>query len=123
MGGGGGWRFGARKIGQKFPAVWRFRSNYFIHLAIFCFDGSSDGSHHAKIYPCLGGGGGNFCRWGRGIVSVIFWAIRDVHKDDSLAHYAKACTDITFKFPFGESELQVMGLGVYSAAAYENRKY
>ena len=29
----------------------------------------------------------------------------DVHKGDSLAHYALACTDITFKFPFGEQEL------------------
>jgi len=28
---------------------------------------------------------------------------RDVH--EKLAHYAKACTDITFKFPFGEQEL------------------
>jgi len=30
----------------------------------------------------------------------------DVHSKDSLAHYARACTDITFKFPFGEQELQ-----------------
>merc|ERR1719410_1931510 len=29
----------------------------------------------------------------------------DVHKGDSLAHYARACTDITFKFPFGVQEL------------------
>jgi len=29
----------------------------------------------------------------------------DIHKGDSLAHYALACTDITFKFPFGEQEL------------------
>ena len=29
----------------------------------------------------------------------------DVHKGDSLAHYALACTDVTFKFPFGEQEL------------------
>jgi len=28
----------------------------------------------------------------------------EVH--EKLAHYAKACTDITFKFPFGEQELQ-----------------
>ncbi|MDQ8199088.1 glycine--tRNA ligase [Pelagicoccus enzymogenes] len=28
---------------------------------------------------------------------------RDVH--EKLAHYAKACTDITFQFPFGEQEL------------------
>ena len=30
---------------------------------------------------------------------------RDVHSGDGLAHYARACTDITFKFPFGVSEL------------------
>ena len=30
---------------------------------------------------------------------------RDVHADDGLAHYARACTDITFRFPFGEQEL------------------
>jgi glycyl-tRNA synthetase len=29
----------------------------------------------------------------------------DVHEGDSLAHYARACTDVTFKFPFGEQEL------------------
>ncbi|MDR2721096.1 MAG: glycine--tRNA ligase [Puniceicoccales bacterium] len=30
----------------------------------------------------------------------------DVHKKDKLAHYAKACTDITFKYPFGVQELE-----------------
>jgi glycyl-tRNA synthetase len=29
----------------------------------------------------------------------------DVHAGDGLAHYAQACTDVTFKFPFGEQEL------------------
>lgn len=29
----------------------------------------------------------------------------DVHAGDKLAHYALACTDIIFKFPFGEQEL------------------
>ena len=31
---------------------------------------------------------------------------RDVHEDHKLAHYARACTDIMFKFPFGTQELQ-----------------
>ena len=26
---------------------------------------------------------------------------RSVHAGDKLAHYARACTDVTFKFPFG----------------------
>ena len=30
----------------------------------------------------------------------------EVHPKGKLAHYAKACTDITFKFPFGEHELE-----------------
>lgn len=28
-----------------------------------------------------------------------------IHPNNKLAHYAKACTDITFKFPFGTQEL------------------
>lgn len=31
---------------------------------------------------------------------------KDVHPKEKLAHYAKACTDVTFKFPFGEQELE-----------------
>mmetsp|Transcript_41911 Transcript_41911/g.74206 ORF Transcript_41911/g.74206 Transcript_41911/m.74206 type:complete len:557 (-) Transcript_41911:705-2375(-) len=31
---------------------------------------------------------------------------REVHAKDKLAHYARACTDVIFKFPFGWSELQ-----------------
>jgi glycyl-tRNA synthetase len=30
----------------------------------------------------------------------------DVHPEDKLAHYAKACTDIMFRFPHGEQELE-----------------
>lgn len=29
----------------------------------------------------------------------------DVHESSKLAHYARACTDVAFKFPFGRSEL------------------
>lgn len=29
----------------------------------------------------------------------------DVHPQEKLAHYSRACTDITFQFPFGEQEL------------------
>ena len=31
---------------------------------------------------------------------------RDVHPDHKLAHYARACTDLMFKFPHGTQELQ-----------------
>ena len=33
---------------------------------------------------------------------LIGW---DVHEGDGLAHYARACTDVTFRFPFGVQEL------------------
>jgi glycyl-tRNA synthetase len=39
----------------------------------------------------------------------------DVHKGDKLAHYAQACTDITFKFPFGEQEL----MGIAARGNYD----
>lgn len=39
----------------------------------------------------------------------------DVHEGDKLAHYAQACTDITFKFPFGEQEL----MGIAARGNYD----
>ena len=39
----------------------------------------------------------------------------DVHQGDKLAHYAQACTDITFKFPFGEQEL----MGIAARGNYD----
>ena len=51
------------------------------------------------------------------------------HADDKLAHYARACTDITFKFPFGTQEL--MGIAArgnfdltqHSKASGKNMEY
>jgi len=39
----------------------------------------------------------------------------DIHEGDGLAHYAKACTDITFRFPFGEQEL----MGIAARGNYD----
>lgn len=39
----------------------------------------------------------------------------DVHKGDKLAHYARACTDITFQFPFGRQEL----MGIAARGDYD----
>ena len=39
----------------------------------------------------------------------------DVHEGDKLAHYAQACTDVTFKFPFGEQEL----MGIAARGNYD----
>lgn len=39
----------------------------------------------------------------------------DLHEGDSLAHYARACTDITFRFPFGTQEL----MGIAARGNYD----
>ena len=44
---------------------------------------------------------------------------KDVKSGSGLAHYAKACTDITFKFPFGTQEL----MGVAARGAYDLTKH
>merc|ERR1719353_2662022 len=42
----------------------------------------------------------------------------DVHED--LAHYARACTEITFRFPFGEQELQgIAARGCYDLTQHQ----
>ena len=41
------------------------------------------------------------------------------HKEDELAHYAKACSDIEYKFPFGWSELE----GIANRGDYDLRKH
>ena len=40
---------------------------------------------------------------------------RDVHEGHKLAHYAVACTDITFQFPFGKQEL----MGIAARGNYD----
>jgi glycyl-tRNA synthetase len=44
--------------------------------------------------------------WFSGIGLTKDFLGEEVHPSEKLAHYAKACTDITFKFPFGEHELE-----------------
>jgi len=39
----------------------------------------------------------------------------DVHEGDDLAHYARACTDVTFTFPFGTQEL----MGIAARGDYD----
>ena len=43
----------------------------------------------------------------------------DVHEGDGLAHYARACTDITFKFPFGVQEL----MGIAARGNFDLRSH
>ena len=43
----------------------------------------------------------------------------DVHAGDGLAHYARACTDITFRFPFGTQEL----MGIAARGDFDLRSH
>ena len=42
-----------------------------------------------------------------------------VHSKDELAHYAKACTDIEYNFPFGWSELE----GIANRSDFDLRQH
>lgn len=45
----------------------------------------------------------------------------DVHPKEKLAHYAKACTDITFKYPFGTQELEgIAARGSFDITQHQN---
>jgi glycyl-tRNA synthetase len=46
---------------------------------------------------------------------------QDVHEGNKLAHYAVACTDITFQFPFGTQELMgIAARGNYDLTQHSN---
>ena len=45
----------------------------------------------------------------------------DVHSNSSLAHYARACTDITFRYPFGVQELMgIAARGDHDLSLHQN---
>jgi len=45
----------------------------------------------------------------------------DIHEGDGLAHYARACTDITFRFPFGVQELMgIAARGNFDLTSHTN---
>jgi glycyl-tRNA synthetase len=45
---------------------------------------------------------------------------KEIHDKDKLAHYARACTDITFTFPFGTQELMgIAARGCYDLTQHE----
>jgi glycyl-tRNA synthetase len=45
----------------------------------------------------------------------------DVHRPEKLAHYSRACTDITFRYPFGIQELEGIAVrGNYDLACHQD---
>jgi glycyl-tRNA synthetase len=98
--------FGIAQIGKAFrneitPRQFLFRSREFEQMEIeyFCKPGEETmRTTHAQWLQ-------DVKEW---VVSI---GVREdlldfeVHEEDKLAHYAKMCTDITFKYPFGQQEL------------------
>ncbi len=97
--------FGIAQMGKAFrneinPRNYTFRSREFeqMELEFFIKPGTEDHWHgywvneRLKWYESIGLPGGDLGQ--------------HVYPDDELAHYASACTDVTYHFPFGIQELE-----------------
>ena len=101
--------FGIAQIGKAFrneitPRNFIFRSREFEQMEIEYFIPPDDDvwqDFHEKWIA-------TFEKWLLDIGLDPTLMEREVHEDHKLAHYARACTDVVFKFPFGTQEL--MGL-------------
>eukprot|EP00746_Dinoflagellata_sp_MGD_P167693 gnl/MRDRNA2_/MRDRNA2_98531_c0_seq1.p1 gnl/MRDRNA2_/MRDRNA2_98531_c0~~gnl/MRDRNA2_/MRDRNA2_98531_c0_seq1.p1 ORF type:complete len:641 (+),score=121.50 gnl/MRDRNA2_/MRDRNA2_98531_c0_seq1:102-2024(+) len=97
--------FGIAQIGKAFrneitPRNFVFRSREFEQMEIEYFIPPGDEAYEMFYNKWID----DAWSWLKGIGLREDLMNKEVHTE--LAHYARACTDITFKFPFGESELQ-----------------
>lgn len=108
--------FGIAQVGKAFrneitPRNFIFRSREFEQMEIEYFIPPDDDAwpkfHEEWIANCE--------NWLLSIGIRPNLIERDVHAKEKLAHYARACTDIAFKFPFGRSEL----LGVAARGSFD----
>lgn len=99
--------FGIAQIGKAFrneitPRNFIFRSREFEQMEIEYFFPADDTlwpELHQKWIETR-------YQWHCSIGIKKEWLSFDVHAKEDLAHYAKACTDIMFKYPFGVQELE-----------------
>ncbi len=99
--------FGIAQIGKAFrneitPRNFIFRSREFEQMEIEYFipqDEESWKKYHREWIDTRRS-------WFSSIGLTADYLGEEIHPKEKLAHYAKACTDITFKFPFGEHELE-----------------
>ena len=97
--------FGIAQIGKAFrneinPRNYTFRSREFeqMELEYIINPGTDAEMHEYWVNERL--------NWYKQIGLNEERMFRDEHKDDALAHYASACTDIMYEFPFGIQELE-----------------
>jgi glycyl-tRNA synthetase len=99
--------FGIAQIGRSFrneitPRNFIFRSREFEQMELeFFVDDTEESWQYWHEYWI-----GERLNWHKSIGLPGDMLGLDVHKKEKLAHYAKACTDITFEYPFGKQELE-----------------
>ena len=114
--------FGIAQIGKAFrneitPRNFIFRSREFEQMEIEYFIPPGD-EHWPKFHRQWIDTRKN---WFSSIGLTSEYLGEEVHPQDKLAHYAKACTDITFKFPFGEHELEgIAARGCFDLTQHQN---
>lgn len=97
--------FGIAQIGKAFrneinPRNYTFRSREFeqMELEFFIKPGSDKEWHSYWVEERL--------KWYASIGLPSEHLHKDVHPREKLAHYASACTDVAYDFPFGRQELE-----------------
>jgi glycyl-tRNA synthetase len=112
--------FGIAQIGRSFrneitPRNFIFRSREFEQMELEFFVDDSEKSwkywHEYWVNERLS--------WHKSIGLPGTMLGLDVHGKEKLAHYAKACTDITFEYPFGVQELE----GVAARGDFDLRQH
>jgi len=98
--------FGIAQIGKAFrneitPRNFIFRSREFEQMEIEYFIPPEDEAWPAFHQTWID----NSWNWLKSIGLKEEFMHKSVHESNKLAHYARACTDITFTFPFGTQEL------------------
>jgi glycyl-tRNA synthetase len=97
--------FGIAQIGKAFrneinPRNYTFRSREFEMMEIEFFIKPGTGDEWHKYWL------DNRLKWYESIGLPTEKLFVEWHGKESLAHYAKACADVTFEFPFGVQELE-----------------
>lgn len=114
--------FGIAQIGRSFrneitPRNFIFRSREFEQMEMeFFIDDKEDSWRYWQEYWV-----NERLNWHKSIGLPADMLALDVHKKEKLAHYAKACTDITFKYPFGTQELEgIAARGSFDLTQHQN---
>ena len=113
--------FGVAQIGRSFrneitPRNFIFRSREFEQMEMeFFIQDNADWEYWHQYWL-------DFCfNWLKSIGLREELMGLDVHEKEKLAHYSKACTDITFHYPFGVQELEgIAARGNFDLTQHQN---